>query len=1113
MCFIHRQFSQTSTNTLQSTLSTLKTRHAATLSTLTSTSYSLASNLRSAEDTIERLRTSLDELGRDIMKEAYGRRREVALRVKSLGREEKMLEGLRRWLRKGEEAASDSENEAENGQSRVRAALQGMTQDARILLESLDDGLVTDSASLSGSLARVVLAQELVDGLVEELKMETLRRMDLEKAILQEGQATGPPIVSLNNSDINQRPLVSDDQESSPNAFTSLPHVEVSPIHPPKSQLDEEQQSTADSAPIDHITLGTPNITKDDPIPPDSTDDTVNAATEHSPLPFYPDTLTTNQASNTVSFESSTAAESPPIDVQLTLSSSIPAHDTVIDADAAQPPHICAEIPNSVIEEAGIDKQPESVVVPTEAAFQDIDLLVEPSSVPTVVELGSRVEFVIDDSVSSASPHPPSNLQSVVDLSVLSNPVTSLPTVSSTDRTEVASQDIDLLVGPSSVPTVVELGPRVELAIDDSVSSASPHPPSNLQSVVDLSVPSNPETSLPSVPSTGRTEVAFQDIDLLVEPSSVPTVVELGPRIELAIDDSVSSASPHPPSNLQSVVDLSVPSNPETSLPTVPSTGRTEVAFQNIDLLVEPSSVPTVVELGPRAELAINDSVSSASPHPPSNLHSVVDLSVPSNPVASLPTVPSTGQPSVLAEKEEPKISSPHPLLADLSKISHRYDEFQRAFRDCHLALEGLKASLGLSSSTSSLTRQFNRPTGGKPPKLTLTRTSVIPADVLRAAVSRLDDYTEDVRVEVEIRISDEEVLAKGYEVLLCVPGALHSSFAPESSLLSPSLQANQPQHQLYPDKSQPPREDQDFNLEDSSSIPPTQSELEIQIQDFITGTDPNVIKAREGFSKKLEDVQHDIAVLKRTIHNPDPEMTIANGPEISSQTPTTPETEGRGWASWIRSPSGPPFSASAVTPSAKHFGGSTFGSIMTSPYRSNHSPSLSSSSNSATFVNENGSSWMQGASGGRLGGGRDDILGRLGLRVPMPIFDSTMHQPVPPSSSSSSNWGWNGLSPTMPTPMKQRSVSSTMYMLGLGAPPMMSTARWRGTSNPNTGPQKSSDPAVAVNVGVKSDNEMMLSRGAIGLVDVRRGDKLTSVEDETTDAETEEDEQDIEVE
>lgn len=900
----HRQFSQTSTNTLQSTLSTLKTRHAATLSTLTSTSYSLSSNLRSAENTIERLRTSLDELGRDIMKETYGRRREVALRVKLLGREEKMLEGLRRWLRKGEEAVSDSENESENSQSRVRAALLGMTQDARILLESLDDGLVTDSASLSGSLARVVLAQGLVDGLVEELKIETARRMDLERAIVQEEQGTSSPIVLLSDSDINQRPIVSDEQESSPNVSTFLPHLEVIPIHPPELQLDEEQQSTADSSPIDPIVLETPNLTtKDDPVlvPPDSTDDTANTATEHSPLPLHlhqSDNLTPNQASNTVFFET---AESPPDDNQSTLSSSIPVRDTVIDAIIAQPPHISPELPNSSIEEADIDKQSDSVVV----------------------------------------------------------------------RTEVAFQDMDLLEGPSSLRAVVELVPQVELIVDDPVSTTSPHSPSNLQSVVD------------------------------------------------------------------------------------------------------PSS--------------------------------------PSNAVSSPPTVPSTGQSPVLAEKGI-KTSMPHPLLAELSKIGHRYDDFQHAFRDCHLALEGLKASLGLSSTTS-LNRQLNRPTGEKPPELTLTRTSIIPTDVLHAAVSRLDDYTEDVRVEVEIRISDEEVLAKGYEVLICVPGALDSSSAPESSLLSP-LQAKQPQHQLHHNQPQPSSEDQDVNFIDSSSIPPTQSELEIQVQAFVIGTDPSVIKAREVFSKKLEDVQHDIAVLKRAIHNPDPEMTIAHEPELSSQTPTTPETEGRGWASWIRSPSGPPFSASAVTPSVKHFGGlgssSTFGSIMTSPHRMSHSPSLNQSSNSATFVNGNGSSLMQGAGGGRRGGARDDILGRLGLRLPMPIFDSTVHQPVTPSSSSS-GWGWNGLSPTMPTPLKHRSVSSTMYMLGLGAPPMMSTARSRGTSNSSIGPRKGNDPAVAVKLGVESsDNKMMPSSGPISLVDVGRGDKFTRAEDETTDTETE-DEQDIE--
>ena len=273
------------------------------------------------------------------------------------------------------------------------------------------------------------------------------------------------------------------------------------------------------------------------------------------------------------------------------------------------------------------------------------------------------------------------------------------------------------------------------------------------------------------------------------------------------------------------------------------------------------------------------------------------------------------------------------------------------------------------------------------------------------------------------------------------------------------------------------------------------------------------MIKACEGFSKKLEDVQHDIAVLKRAIHDPDPEMTISDGPELSSQTPTTPETGGRGWASWIRSPSGPPFSASAVTPSAKHFGalGSTFGSIMTSPHRLNPSASPNQSSNSATLANGNGSSWMQGASGGRQGGGRDDMLGRLGLRVPMPVFNSAMHQPMV-SLSSSSGWGWNGLSPTMPTPMKQRSVSSTMYMLGLGAPPMMTAARSRGTSNSSTGSQQGNDPAAAVNVGVESDNQNP-SRGPIGLVAVGRGDKFTNVGDESSDAETEEDEQDVEVE
>ena len=854
--FVSRQFSQTSTNALQSTLSALKTRHAATLSTLTSTSYSVASSLRSAENTIERLRTSLDELGRDIMKETYGRRREVALRVKLLGREEKILEGLRRWLRKGEEAVSNAENEADDSQNRIRAALLGMTQDARILLESLDDGVVTDSASLSGSLARVVLAQGLADGLVEELKMETARRMHLEKAILQEQDT--PPTVTPNDSDIEQRPFVSDTEE-----------------HPPITVHRSEKQPSAPTlASSDTTALDTPSPKGEDGlIPSDSANDTVIViAKEHSPPASHAcqsDDLDPNQVPASVL----AAADPPPADVPLTLSGSAPIPDSVIDAEVAQPLHIRAE---------------------------------------TALE----------------------------------------------EETDVAAQNNDLLVGPSSVPVVVE---QVELVVDDSASSA---------------------------------------------------------------------------------------------------------------LLL-----------------------------PPSDLYSVVDPMIPSNSVTCRPISP-TGQPPVLAE-QEPKIPTPHPLLAELAKISHRYDDFQRSFRDCHLALEGLKASLEPSSSTTtSLNHRFKRPTGDKPPELTLT--PIIPIDILHAAVSRLDDYTEDVRVEVEIRISDEEVLAKGYEVLLCVPGALYSSSASEP-LLS-SLQVNRDERQLHhdhPQFSSQSYSDYDENQDlDSSSLPPTQSELEIQVQAFITGTDSSVTKACEGFSKKLEDVQHDIAVLKRAIHDPDPETMVGDEPELSSQTPTTPESGSRAWASWIRSPSGPPFSASAATASAKNFG--PYGGIMMSPHRLNHPPSLQRSS-SATFVNGNGSSWMQGAGGGRRGG-KDDILGKLGLRVPMPMFDSAM-----PPLSTSIGQGWNGLSPTMPISMKQRSVSSTTYMLGLGSSPMMTAALSRVTSI-QVGPQKG-DHLVAMGVNVVPVNEIS-SGGPIGLVDVRRGVKY-NVEPEMiyTGTEPEKDEQNGDVE
>jgi hypothetical protein len=41
--------------------------------------------------------------------------------------------------------------------------------------------------------------------------------------------------------------------------------------------------------------------------------------------------------------------------------------------------------------------------------------------------------------------------------------------------------------------------------------------------------------------------------------------------------------------------------------------------------------------------------------------------------------------------------------------------------------------------------------------------------------LARLDDFSEDARVELEIRLADEERIARGYATLLAVPGAITS--------------------------------------------------------------------------------------------------------------------------------------------------------------------------------------------------------------------------------------------------------------------------------------------------------------------------------------------------
>ncbi|KAF8624114.1 hypothetical protein AX15_006024 [Amanita polypyramis BW_CC] len=287
-----------------------------------------------------------------------------------------------------------------------------------------------------------------------------------------------------------------------------------------------------------------------------------------------------------------------------------------------------------------------------------------------------------------------------------------------------------------------------------------------------------------------------------------------------------------------------------------------------------------------------------------------------------------------------------HPLLTDLTKVNHRYDELQRAFHDCHFALDALKQSL----TTTPLNNR-------------------IPPDALKLALERLNDYIEDARVELEIRIADESLLARGYETLLSVPGALTS---PDPRSIG-------------------------GGAEDPT---PSRSEIEEQIEAFVSGIEPGVQKAQENLTRKLSDVQHDIAILKRAIHDQEGEAStvLSEGFIPSSPTPgpvpaTAPVVGSRngGWASWIHSPSSRPSSPAP-----------TFGNIMTSP-RLRHSPSLN-----LPGIARPGKPYVLSNTEASK-----DPLASLGLRVPMPMFmpsQATLH----------------------PTP-RSRTVP-TMYMIGLGA-------------------------------------------------------------------------------
>lgn len=167
-------------------------------------SSALEENLAASQAQIIKLRDILDELTENISRESHGRRREVALRLKLVSREEQtvaVLQSLFRRMRDtverlgppNDDPALELIAQASNDLSRLIDSVNGPANGASPSLL----GLELKDTSPQGSLARVISCQETVTSLVAELQIETEKRLSLERKFADLGlQETGLVIQS-----------------------------------------------------------------------------------------------------------------------------------------------------------------------------------------------------------------------------------------------------------------------------------------------------------------------------------------------------------------------------------------------------------------------------------------------------------------------------------------------------------------------------------------------------------------------------------------------------------------------------------------------------------------------------------------------------------------------------------------------------------------------------------------------------------------------------------------------------------------------------------------------------------------------------------------------------
>ncbi|KAF8516934.1 hypothetical protein BU17DRAFT_92308 [Hysterangium stoloniferum] len=222
----YMRFSQSSIDTLQRAVETLKARHAATLYTLTTSSEALSCTVDSERKRALQLRDILDTLTEDISRETFGRRREVLLRMKSLAREERLMENLRGWVRRAEERipqlsvsliSSRDNLSCVEDVSPLATGFEQILEEARCILRSASH---TKDETSGSPLGNILLAEHTCATLALELQKETEKRLLLARKIASELFNSSISALELTDEVDNCSTLISSNTDSSKDQST-----------------------------------------------------------------------------------------------------------------------------------------------------------------------------------------------------------------------------------------------------------------------------------------------------------------------------------------------------------------------------------------------------------------------------------------------------------------------------------------------------------------------------------------------------------------------------------------------------------------------------------------------------------------------------------------------------------------------------------------------------------------------------------------------------------------------------------------------------------------------------------------------------------------------------